>query len=83
MDGSMGRKRTGRDDWIEDWPWFGGRPGVKATKFLALYVVLLVAFALGIIYAVITLRICLAVALIAALVIVAVLPSLFLIGSRI
>jgi len=83
MNGSMGRKRTGRDDWIEDWPWFGGRPGSKATKWLALYVVLLVTFALAIIYAFVTLQICLAVGLIVVLVVVAVLPSLFLIGSRI
>jgi hypothetical protein len=83
MGNSMGRKRTGTDDWIEDWPWFGGRPGRKAGKWFALYVLLLVAFVLLIIYAFVTLQICLGVALILICAIVAALPSLFLIGSRI
>ena len=83
MGNSMGRKRTGRDDWLEDWPWFGGRPGKKATKWFALYVLLLVAFVLAIFYAVFTLQICVAAVLILVLVAIAALPRLFLIGSRI
>jgi len=83
MGNSMGRRRTGTDDWIEDWPWFGGRPGKKAGKWFALYVIMLVAFVLLIIYAFVTLQICLGVVLIIVCAIVAALPSLFLIGSRI
>lgn len=83
MGNSMGRKRTGRDDWIEDWPWFGGRPGSKATGWFALYVVLLVTFVILIFYALLTLQICAAVVLILVCALVASLPRLFMIGSRI
>lgn len=83
MGGSMGRRRTGKDDWIEDWPWFGGRPGQKATGWFALYVVLLVTLVLLIFYALWRLQICAAVVLIVVCAIVASLPRLFLIGSRI
>jgi hypothetical protein len=83
MGNSMGRKRTGTDDWIEDWPWFGGRPGKKAGKWFALYVLLLVAFVLLIFYAFYTLQICVGVVLIFVCAGVAALPSLFMIGSRI
>jgi Flp pilus assembly protein TadB len=83
MSNSMGRKRTGRDDWIEDWPWFGGRPGGKAGKLFALYVLILVAFVLAIFYAIYTLQVCAAVVLILVCAGIAALPHLFLIGSRI
>lgn len=83
MGNSMGRRRTGTDDWIEDWPWFGGRPGKKATKWFALYVLLIVALVLLTIYAVVTLQICAAVVLFVICACVAALPRLFLIGSRI
>ena len=79
----MGRRRTGTDDWIEDWPWFGGKPGKKAGRWFALYVVLLVTFVLLIFYAIYTLQICAALILIIVCACVAALPRLFLIGSRI
>lgn len=76
-------RRTKNDRFIEDFPWFGGRPGPSAVKFFAIWVTLIVLLAVGTIYAMITLQICMGIGLFILLVIVAVLPSMFLIGSRI
>jgi len=76
-------RRTKNDRFIEDFPWFGGRPGPSAVKFFAIWVTLIVLLAFGMIYAMITLQICMGIGLFILLIIVAVLPSMFLIGSRI
>ena len=76
-------RRTKEDRFIEDFPWFGGRPGPSATKFLAVWVTMLVLLVLGVIYAMVTLHICTAIGLFVLLVVIAVLPRLFLYGSRI
>lgn len=79
-----GQKRKPTDDEIiKAWPWFGGTPGRAARKVFALWVVALVALMLLTIYAFVTLNICLGVGLIFVIALIAVLPSLFLIGSRI
>jgi len=80
---SDGKKRYSDDDVIKAWPWFGGMPGRAARGILALWVILLVIFAVATIYAFVTLHICLGIGLIFVTAIIAVAPSLFLIGSRI
>jgi len=77
------RRNYTDDEVIKAWPWFGGTPGRAARKIFALWVVLLVALVLYTIYAFVTLRICLAVGLVFLIAVVAVAPTLFLIGSRI
>lgn len=81
----MSRQRTSRsdDDVIKAWPWFGGMPGRAARAIFALWVTLLTVFAVATIYAFVTLHICLGIGLIFVIAIVAVAPTMFLIGSRI
>jgi len=80
---SRGRPRTGKDAFIEDFPFFGGPPGKAAMKFTAVWVTVLCVLAILIIYAIVTLHICLAAGLLVLTAIVGVLPRLFLEGSRI
>jgi hypothetical protein len=76
-------RRTKNDRFIEDFPWFGGRPGPSATKFFAVWVTLIVLLAVGMIYAFVTLNIRTGIGLFVLLVVVATLQTLFLYGSRI
>ena len=76
-------RRTTDDKFIEDWPWFGGPPGKYARKAFAIWVVALVGLTLLILYAFINRRICLGVFLVFLTAIVGILPSFFLVGSRI
>jgi uncharacterized membrane protein YhaH (DUF805 family) len=78
-----GKRKYSDDEVIKAWPWFGGTPGKAARKIFALWVLALVALVLLTIYAFATLHICLAVGLIFVIALIAVAPSLFLIGSRI
>jgi hypothetical protein len=77
------QRAEGRDGFLNDFPWIGGKPGRRATKFTAVWVVLLVVLAISILVSFITMRFVLAVVLIFLTALVGVLPQLFLIGSRI
>lgn len=77
------RREGSRDDFLNDFPWIGGTPGRRAMKFTAIWVTLLVVLAVSILVSLITMHFALAIVFIIATVIVAVLPQLFLIGSRI
>lgn len=77
------RREAGKDDFLNDFPWIGGKPGRRAMKFTAVWVTLLVILAISIVVSFITLHFVLAVVFIIATVFVAVLPQLFLVGSRI
>ena len=77
------KRKYSDDDVIKAWPWFGGMPGKAARGIFALWVTLLVIFAVATLYAFVTLQICLGIGLIFVIAIVAVAPTLFLIGSRI
>ena len=81
MNGS--KRKYSDDEVIKAWPWFGGTPGRAARGIFALWVTLLVIFAVATIYAFMTLDICLGIGLIFVIAVVAVAPSVFLIGSRI
>ena len=76
-------RRTTDDRFIEDWPYFGGPPGKYARKAFAVWIVALVCLMLLILYSFINGRICMGVFLIFLTALVGVLPSFFLIGSRI
>jgi len=78
-----GKKRSSDDDLIKAWPWFGGMPGKAVRGIFALWMTLLVIFAVATLYAFITLNMRLGIGLIFVIVVLAVAPSLFLIGSRI
>lgn len=80
---SMGRRKAGKDEWIEDWPWFGGKPGKSARMYFAIYVVALVVLIVLIVLAIATLHICTAILLVIICACFAALPRLFLYGSRI
>jgi uncharacterized membrane protein YhaH (DUF805 family) len=80
---SSQRRKPTDDEVIMAWPWFGGTPGRVARKIFALWIVALVALMVLTIYAFVTLHLCLAIGLIFVIAVIAVLPSLFLIGSRI
>jgi len=73
----------GRDDFLNDFPWVGGTPGRRAVKFTAVWVTLLVVLAVSILASFITMHFVLAGIFIILTVVVAVLPQLFLVGSRI
>jgi len=65
------------------WPWFGGMPGRAARKIFALWVTALVLLAVFTLYSFITLQICQGIVLIFVIALITVLPTMFLIGSRI
>ncbi len=81
MDGT--RRKYSDDDVIKAWPWFGGAPGKAARTIFGFWVALLVLLAVLTLYAFATLHICLGIGLFVVIVVVAVLPTMFLIGSRI
>ncbi|MGQ9587701.1 MAG: hypothetical protein ACUVT7_04895 [Thermoplasmata archaeon] len=76
-------RRTAQDKFIEDWPWFGGKPGKAAIGVFTLWFVILCILAVLIILAFVTRHICTAVFLILLTAAIALLPRLFLYGSRI
>ncbi len=77
------QRAQGKDDFLNDFPWVGGTPGRRAKAFTAIWVTLLVVLAVSILLSFITMHFVLAFVFIALTVVVAVLPQLFLIGSRI
>ena len=77
------RRQGGRDNFLDDFPWVGGKPGRRAVKFTAIWVTLLVALAVALLLSMITMHFILGIVFIALLVLVAILPQLSLIGSRI
>jgi hypothetical protein len=77
------RREGGKDDFLNDFPWIGGKPGRRAVKFTAIWVTLLVVLAVAILLSMITMHFVLGIVFIVLLVIVALLPQLMLIGSRI
>lgn len=77
------RERESEDAFLDDFPWIGGKPGRRAVRFTAVWVTALVALAVMILVSFATMNFVLAALLITLLVVVAVLPQLFLIGSRI
>jgi len=77
------RRGPGRDDWLNDFPFFGGAPGRRALAFTVVWVCVLVFLALAIVFSFITMHFVTAVVLIFVTAAVGSLPALFLIGSRI
>ena len=77
------RKGSGRDDFLNDFPWIGGAPGKRAVAFTVGWVTLLVVLAMATLLAFITLHIVAGVILIILTVITGTAPTFFLIGSRI
>lgn len=77
------RRGPGRDDWLNDFPYFGGAPGKRAMAFTAIWVTTLVFLVLGILASFITFHFITAVVLIFVTAAVGSLPTFFLIGSRI
>ena len=77
------RRGSGRDDFLNDFPWIGGAPGKRALAFTTLWVTLLVLLALATLLSFITMHFAAGVVLIVLTVIVGVAPTFFLIGSRI
>lgn len=77
------RGRGDKDGFLNDFPWVGGAPGRRAVKFTAVWIALLVVLALSILLSFITMHFVLAFIFIALTVVVAMLPTLFLVGSRI
>ncbi len=77
------QRAEGRDDFLNDFPWIGGKPGRRAMKFTAAWVTLLVALVISILVSFVTMHFVLAIVLIFVTAIVGVLPQLFLVGSRI
>lgn len=75
--------RKGRDDFISDFPFIGGKPGPRAMLFTTVWIISLVAPAFSILLCFITMQFVLAVVLIIMTAIVGCLPTFFLIGSRI
>jgi hypothetical protein len=78
----MQREGT-KDGFLDDFPWIGGTPGARAVKFTAIWVALLVAFSVLTLVCLATLHFILAGVFIALIVATAILPQLFLVGSRI
>jgi hypothetical protein len=72
-----------KDEFINDFPWIGGKPGRRAMRFTAIWVVALVALALLILMCFITRHFVIAIVLVFVTACVGVLPSLALVGSRI
>ncbi|HIJ16359.1 MAG TPA: hypothetical protein HA364_01095 [Thermoplasmata archaeon] len=77
------QRSEGRDDFLNDFPWIGGKPGRRAVKFTAVWVTLLVVLAVSILVSFVTMHFVLAIVLIFVTALVGVLPQLFLVGSRI
>ena len=77
------RRGPGRDDWLNDFPFFGGAPGRRALAFTVVWACVLVFLALAILFSFITMHFVLAIVLILVTALVGTLPALFLIGSRI
>ena len=77
------RREEGKDAFLNDFPWIGGRPGGRAVKFTVVWVTLLVVLAVAILLSMITMHFILGIVFIVLLVTVAMLPQLMLIGSRI
>jgi len=77
------RRGPGRDDWLNDFPFFGGAPGRRALAFTVVWVCVLVFLALAIVFSFITMHFVTAVVLIFVTAAVGSLPAFFLIGSRI
>jgi len=82
-DSTVKGRRTTQDKFIEDFPYFGGRPGKHAAGFMAVWVALLCLMVALIIISFVSGDICLGVALIGLTAVIGTLPALFLIGSRI
>lgn len=76
-------RAKGKDDFLNDFPWIGGKPGRRAMRFTAIWVTMLVVLAVSILISFITMHFILAAVFIVLTVAVAVLPTLFLVGSRI
>ncbi len=76
-------RADGKDDFLNDFPWIGGKPGRRAMKFTAVWVTLLVVLAVSILVSFVTMHFVLAIVLIFVTALVGVLPQLFLVGSRI
>ncbi len=77
------QRAEGKDDFLNDFPWIGGTPGRRAMAFTAIWISALVVLALSILLSFITMHFVLAFVLIVLTAAVGVLPTLFLIGSRI
>jgi uncharacterized membrane protein YhaH (DUF805 family) len=77
------RRKCTDDEVIKAWPWFGGTPGKAARKIFAVWVTMLVLLVVGAIYAIVTLQICVAIVIVGMIVVLAMIPSVGLIGSRI
>lgn len=77
------RRGPGKDDFLNDFPWIGGRPGRRAAEFTAVWIIALVILGMGVLISFITLHLVLGVVLIFVTAIVGALPQFFLIGSRI
>ena len=77
------RRGSGRDDFLNDFPWIGGAPGKRALAFTVGWTTLLVVLAVSTLLAFITLHFVAGIVLIILTVITATAPTFFLIGSRI
>ena len=77
------RRRQGKDDFLNDFPWIGGSPGRRAMRFTAFWILVLVFLAMGILISFITMHFVLAVVLILVTALVGTLSQFFLIGSRV
>jgi len=73
----------GKDDFLNDFPWIGGTPGRRAMRFTAIWILALVILAMSILLSFITMHFILAIILIFITALVGVLPTFFLVGSRI
>ncbi|MGD9962962.1 MAG: hypothetical protein AB7S97_03590 [Thermoplasmata archaeon] len=77
------RRDGEKDGFLNDFPWIGGAPGRRAVAFTAAWVIVLVALAVSILLAFVTMHFILAFVLIFLTALVGVLPVFFLVGSRI
>lgn len=76
-------KGGGKDDFLNDFPWIGGKPGRRAMTFTVVWILILVVLAVSILLSFVTMHFLLAFVFIFLTALVAVLPTLFLVGSRI
>lgn len=77
------RRGPGKDDFLNDFPWIGGTPGRRALAFTVAWATVLVLLVISILLSFITRHFVLAVGLVILTVIVGILPTFFLVGSRI
>ena len=77
------RRGEGKDDFLNDFPWVGGNPGRRAMTFTVIWTLLLVVLAVSILLSFITMHFILAFVLIFLTALVGILPTFFLVGSRI